>query len=346
MKGFQNRTYGFGDGQFWFDMFTHLYETIPNTLKEEKVNIPEFLDFFSKKYEDKIVLRIQNERNLKGDDFSSLDDTLLFFEDALVIFDTNQKTFRIYAHSSNSTLIHGSKESIKTFKIVDSQTEMNLIVSKENGFDLEALDFDTPSTKANIFQNYNEGFEKIHDIIQERLSSPDDKGIVLLHGDPGTGKTSYIRYLISKIENKKVIFLSPDLANSITGPDLMSLLINHKNSVLIIEDAEDIVMSRGQQHDSAVSALLNISDGLLSDVLNIQIVCTFNTDLSRIDKALLRKGRLIARYEFKPLEANRGTVLSRKVNHNIEYSNPVTLTEVMNPDEGDFDMPMKKAVGF
>jgi len=32
--------------------------------------------------------------------------------------------------------------------------------------------------------------------IRDRLSTENDKGIVLLHGLPGTGKTTYLRHLI------------------------------------------------------------------------------------------------------------------------------------------------------
>lgn len=63
---------------------------------------------------------------------------------------------------------------------------------------------------------------------------------------------------------------------------------------------------------SPVSTLLNLADGLLSDCLNIQIVCSFNTDLSMVDKALMRKGRLIAKYEFKELEVEKAQNLSNK----------------------------------
>ncbi|MBK7851494.1 MAG: hypothetical protein IPJ66_10260 [Bacteroidetes bacterium] len=46
---------------------------------------------------------------------------------------------------------------------------------------------------------------------------------------------------------------------------------------------------------------------MLSDCLKIQVIYTFNAPLTRIDPALLRKGRIIANCRFKALEtlANR-----------------------------------------
>ena len=96
-------------------------------------------------------------------------------------------------------------------------------------------------------------------------------------------KTSYIRYLASMVR-KQVIFLPPNMAGAITNPDLISILIDNPNSIFVIEDAENIVINRKKDGYSPVSALLNISDGLLSDCLNIQIVCSFNTDISKIDR--------------------------------------------------------------
>jgi ATP-dependent 26S proteasome regulatory subunit len=124
------------------------------------------------------------------------------------------------------------------------------------------------------------------------------------------------------------------------------MILNHPNSIFIIEDAENIIIDREQNGASPVSTLLNISDGLLSDCLNIQIICSFNTDLSRVDSALLRKGRLIAKYEFKELETQKAQKLSDKLGFQTEINKPMTLTEIYNQTEMSFQTERRKAVGF
>lgn len=124
------------------------------------------------------------------------------------------------------------------------------------------------------------------------------------------------------------------------------MILNHPNSIFIIEDAENIIIDREQNGASPVSTLLNISDGLLSDCLNIQIICSFNTDLSRVDSALLRKGRLIAKYEFKELETQKAQKLSDKLGFQTEINKPMTLTEIYNQTEMSFQTERRKTVGF
>lgn len=138
------------------------------------------------------------------------------------------------------------------------------------------------------------------------------------------------------------------MAASITDPGLIELLMENKNSVFVVEDAENILIDRNQSGSSAVSALLNLTDGLLSDCLNVQIICSFNTDLSRLDKALLRKGRLIAKYEFNELNVTKAQALSDKLGFDTKIEKPMTLTDIYNQKEDSYanQANIRKAVGF
>jgi hypothetical protein len=222
------------------------------------------------------------------------------------------------------------------------QFEINLITMGEKGLVLKAMEF--KKTKLDIPLFYEDDFVEIDKLIYKRLNTNDDKGIVLLHGVPGSGKTTYLRHLIGRLK-KRVLFLSPAVAGNIMQPDFIDLLIDNPNTILVIEDAENIIMDRKTTGNSSVSNLLNLSDGLLADCMNVQVICTFNSDLSQVDSALMRKGRLIAKYEFGKLSVPKAQALSGKQGFNTVIQQPMTIAEIMNQHETSFEK-QEVTIGF
>ena len=186
--------------------------------------------------------------------------------------------------------------------------------------------------------HYGEGFSIFHTALLERFKV-DSKGLVLFHGHPGTGKTFYIRSLIKELLkiNKYVIYLPPNMVESMVFPEMMTFLSTTvldqaeegKSCVLLIEDAEPLLASRNTENrSSGITNLLNVTDGLLNDMLSIQVIATFNTDLSNIDEALLRPERLIARKEFKKLQKEDAQILADKLKINKKIEEDSSLAEI------------------
>ncbi|MFN3666630.1 MAG: AAA family ATPase [Sediminibacterium sp.] len=225
----------------------------------------------------------------------------------------------------------------------EADFEINIITQSNYGLDLKSLAIQPTELDLDLY--YNDDFKAVDAVIKERLSKENEKGIVLLHGLPGTGKTTYLRHLIGGLK-KKVLFVSPGVAGNLMNPEFMDLLLDNPNAVLIIEDAENIIMDRRYSSQSSVSNLLNISDGLLSDCLNVQIICTFNSAVNMIDEALMRKGRLIARYEFGKLEIAKAQNLSNHLGLDQVISKPMTLAEITNPDENFHEAVHTSVIGF
>lgn len=332
-----------------FRLFMSNFNAVPNIIEEGNINCKKaaewLLENYGKEIKDihysKIQFRIRKNQAPKYDD-------LFFFlnDDLLIAFDTNQLEVRFLFRKTNIHFIETIRKSLIKFRYRQRKLkpEIHLIIKGSYGLDLEEFEIQKPLL--NVEDNYNDDFSEIHQMIHKRLSQKKDKGLVLLHGKPGTGKTSYIRYLITSLR-KKVIFLPPNMASAITNPDLMKLLINNPDSIFVIEDAENIIIDREENGYSPVSTLLNISDGLLSDCLNIQIVCSFNTDLSKVDAALLRKGRLIAQYEFKELETEKAQKLSDKLGFRTIITSPMTLTDIYNQHEKVFENKKNRvSIGF
>jgi len=251
----------------------------------------------------------------------------------------------IFFDTNNYELANAMLDEFKNHKMPEKENdyEINIISLNAGSLDLKTLAI--KPTKLDIDLYFNDDFKEIDAIIKQRLAKENDKGIVLLHGLPGTGKTTYLRHLIGTMK-KKVMFVSPSVAGNLMNPEFMDLLIDNPNSVLVIEDAENIIMDRKFSSQSSVSNLLNISDGLLSDCLNVQIICTFNSELSFVDSALLRKGRLIAKYEFGKLHVHKARALSEHLGLQQTINKPMTLAEITNPNEKEYQPVRIEVVGF
>ena len=330
-----------------YNLFVAHFNSIPNFIHEININCKKASLWFAENYKKEVKDFYFDKIYYQGSKRAEYDDLFYFlYDDLIVDFDTNQSIVRFLFRKTDITMVESVIDSIKRFKVrkARQKPEISLLVNSKFGIDTKSLQITRP--KLNIEDNYNDDFKEIHQIIFKRLSKKNDKGLVLLHGKPGTGKTSYIRHLISSLK-KNVIFLPQNMASAITSPDLISILIGNPNSIFVIEDAENIVIDREKDGRSAVTSLLNISDGLLSDCLNIQIICSFNTDISKVDGALLRKGRLIAKYEFKELEIEKAQALSQKLGYTTTFNSPVTLTSIYNQEERDFQQEKRRTpIGF
>lgn len=330
-----------------FNFYLTYFNIIPNSIKQIEIDCEKAHEWFFKNYQNQIKDVYYNKLYLRRKKRVDLDDIFCVIdEDLMVNFDTNQRTVRFQFRKTEMSIVNEIMNGILKFKRKQSSRHpiISLLISTTNGIETKLFSINKP--KLNISDNYNDDFIEINKLIIKRLNKKNDKGLVLLHGKPGTGKTSYIRYLISTI-NKPVIFLPPNMASSITNPKLISILIDNPNSIFVIEDAEDIIIDREKDGCSPVSALLNVSDGLLADCLNIQVICSFNTDLSKIDSALMRKGRLIAKYEFKELELIKAKTLSKKLGFESAINTPMSLASIYNQKEEEFqDNKYRKTIGF
>ncbi|HET7117071.1 MAG TPA: AAA family ATPase [Hanamia sp.] len=279
-----------------------------------------------------------------GDDRVCFSKTIFVIENKLMV-KLADDWLEIYFATSDYAM---ANKMLKEFKMLrapekEKDYEINIISLSGNQLDLKTLAIKPTHLDINLY--YNDDFKIIDALIRERLAKENDKGIVLLHGLPGTGKTTYLRYLIGNLK-KKVMFVSPSVAGNLMNPEFMGLLLDNPNAVLVIEDAENIIMDRKYSSHSSVSNLLNISDGLLSDCLNVQIICTFNSKIGLVDNALLRKGRLIARYEFEKLSIEKAIALSNHLGLKNVVTAPMTLAEITNPEDNYQEPTKTNVIGF
>jgi ATP-dependent 26S proteasome regulatory subunit len=222
-------------------------------------------------------------------------------------------------------------EILNQYKRSAKKSSIQLVRSDMGHLDTEEYDLAIPEIDLEL--NYGESFLKIHNTIVKRLNANNDKGIILLHGEPGTGKTSYIKYLTRLISDKDILFIPPSMAEILSEPSIIPFLMEHRNSILLIEDAERVIADRkGNGSPAGVSNILNLTDGILGDCLNIQVIATFNMTRERIDAALLRKGRLICEHKFDLLSIEDTNKLLTHLDKGIQVTHSMSLADIYNID--------------
>ena len=234
------------------------------------------------------------------------------------------------------------KDMVKIFK--DCQIEkidtisIGMVSYEDGGFYVK--DFDLKEKAANLTlldEHYGDGFTEFNDKLIKRLAE-ETKGLTLFHGVPGSGKTTFLRHLLRKLKEinreNNILYFPPTMVGSITDPNFVNFISDwvtdsKGKNYLLIEDAEPLLESRDQSRNIGITNLLNLTDGLLNDILNIQIIATFNTKLSNIDNALLRPERLMARKEFEALSIEKGKILANKIDINPDLiTKKMTLADI------------------
>ena len=199
--------------------------------------------------------------------------------------------------------------------------------------------------KGGMEMNYNDDFEPTHQKITE-LIHDDQSSIMILHGKPGTGKTSYIRELIAANDDIKFYWIDSSMFNYIDTSEFIEFLMTCKNAVFILEDSEALLTSRDETHNPAMQSLLSISDGMLGDSLKLKFICTFNTDVQNIDKAITRKGRMKIKYEFKDLNKDKVKKIFKTMGIDENLAKPMPLCDVYNYLEDNGNNPTNRKIGF
>jgi SpoVK/Ycf46/Vps4 family AAA+-type ATPase len=140
------------------------------------------------------------------------------------------------------------------------------------------------------------GKENVNDYIDRFENS--NSNILILLGEPGTGKTSFIRHLITRTNQHCFTTYDEEVMQQ---DQLYVKFLSEDVRYLILEDADLLLTDRINTGNRVMSKMLNAADGLVS-FNDKKIIFTANIrDKAKIDEALVRKGRCFDVVEFEAM---------------------------------------------
>lgn len=188
----------------------------------------------------------------------------------------------------------------------------------------------------NIKKNYDkETLPKLENIVKCDPNNISGR-LLLLHGAPGTGKSSFFRSLarewaswckVDVVLDPEVLFGQADYLLQVTlhekgevwDDDEGRYVPEGKWSLLLLEDCDELISAEAKSvTGQGLARLLNITDGILGKGSKSLIAITTNEDVNKFHPAVTRPGRCLANIEVPPLGVEqaqqwlgaRGTVSS------------------------------------
>jgi hypothetical protein len=229
------------------------------------------------------------------------------------------------------------------------------LVMTSNGPEIRALGV----VGSNLVEtNYSPDTVRAFFHIAKDIASSDPCGrMSIFSGSPGTGKTHLVRSLTHAVQ-ARFIMVSTSTLRALSGPELVNVLISERDGedwpiVLVIEDADECLTSRGADNMASLSALLNLSDGMLGSCLNLYIVATTNAMTTELDEAVCRPGRLCRHVHVDALDYEQALICWGALTKDPDAVPPSQrshkLAELYQMTRTDYERKeeaKKKVVGF
>lgn len=160
--------------------------------------------------------------------------------------------------------------------------------------------------------------------------------VLLLIGEPGTGKTSLVRHWLTKNRLNAMFTFDENIMQ--TDQFFLTFMMGG-DPVLIIEDADLLLNSRKDHGNKLMAKFLNASDGLLKFGHKKIIFTTNLKELKEVDSALLREGRCFDVVKFRALNVKETSTLKSKLKlPKTKYNDSGTLSKILNPKKKKIDI--------
>jgi hypothetical protein len=215
-------------------------------------------------------------------------------------------------------------------EMVEQKSELKnklLRFDVENGkFNVEFLENESSIDYDNIDMYYNsETFKDIKKLIKNLKSN--QKGLSMIFGGRGYGKTTLMTYLMKKIDKKFIYIPSHVIEHVLHNYEFLDFLKLNKDTIFILDDCENYFSKH--QNSPAVNNLLQIIDGVKSDSYNSHFILVMNQLKSLCDDVLFECNNLLDVIEVNKLNVDECKNLADHLKIKTKYTSPHKLNDVI-----------------
>lgn len=305
-----------------------------------------------------------NNRNILCKSYSDLNFSTDEFRDILDNIDNHK--FLLQSHNeylvtnkNNDFIMVGSYDSgvdkIETLKLIyveNINLDINLISTllETNNIHLNIKWFSIgigglnyTNIKSEVTEEFKNSLYPFIDYNKIFIDFENSKSnILILIGEPGTGKSTFIRNLLKNSKYHPDVFLTYD--NKVLENDnfFVQFISNPNPTYMVIEDADSFIGPK-ENGNSIVSKFLNSGDGLIKLDKKKIIISTNIVNVNHIDSALMRPGRCFDIIKFRALTGQESNIVSDDYNLNktFDLDRNYTISQIFNDRTNN-----KKSFGF
>ncbi len=212
------------------------------------------------------------------------------------------------------------------FEDDDETCKLNTIYITPTGLEIEPV---STELNENIELYFNEKTLKSVNKLCKSIKKS-NKGLSILYGERGTGKTSIVNYITDKVDRIVIYIPNILLETTLNNPEFRNFLKKFHRPIIVIDDCEMIFNELFTKSNIYVNNLLQLVEGLISDSIQVNIITIFNVDdENEIDHALLECNSLIDVIKFDYLNKEESNILSKHLTHNKKYKNKTKLIDII-----------------
>ena len=220
-----------------------------------------------------------------------------------------------------------TKSSISKKKGESEFNKLNTLIISNSQLEVSSI---SPTEFENFDDYYNQNtISSINKLIKKIKKK--DKGMSILWGERGTGKTYAAKHISQEIDRMSVFIPNNMIDTTINNPDFKSFLERHPKLMLIIDDCEIFFNEAYTKANIFTNNMIQLVDGFLSTDIDIHILLIFNVEEeSDIDHSLLECNNLIKVIEFEYLDKESSEDLSKSLGIKNKISTDMRLIDILN----------------